>query len=134
MDSAKLEMNLTNILHLARHWGAIVLLDEADVFLEQRSHENVNRNALVSVFLRQLEYFQGAMFLTTNRVTTFDEAFQSRIHFALRYGKLGESARANVWTEFLKRSGPNCLSPKDLKSINGRQVGLDRGIIGMNWR
>jgi SpoVK/Ycf46/Vps4 family AAA+-type ATPase len=122
-------MNLANILHLARHWGAIVLLDEADVFLEQRSHENVNRNALVSVFLRQLEYFQGAMFLTTNRVRTFDEAFQSRIHFALRYEKLGEPARAKVWTEFLKRSGPNSLSPKNLKSLtekdlNGRQVGL----------
>src|SRR5437667_11797451 len=120
-------MNLANILHLARHWGAIVLLDEADVFLEQRSHENVNRNSLVSGFLRQLEYFQGAMFLTTNRVKTFDEAFQSRIHFALRYGKLGESARVKVWTEFLNRSGPNCLSPKNLKSLagkdlNGRQV------------
>ncbi|KAI9769842.1 MAG: hypothetical protein M1840_003836 [Geoglossum simile] len=127
VDSTKLEDNLTNILHLARHWNAMLLLDEADVFLEQRSHENVNRNALVSVFLRQLEYFQGAMFLTTNRVKTFDEAFHSRIHFALRYEKLGKSARAKVWTEFLNRSGPNCLSQKNMESLaekdlNGRQI------------
>jgi hypothetical protein len=105
-----------------------LLLDEADVFLEQRSHENVNRNALVSVFLRQLEYFQGTMFLTTNRVKTFDEAFQSRIHFALGYEKLGPSARREVWTTFLQRSGRSHIRPKDLdklveKDLNGRQVG-----------
>jgi SpoVK/Ycf46/Vps4 family AAA+-type ATPase len=135
--STKLEDNLTNILHLAHHWNAMLLLDEADVFLEQRSHENVNRNALVSVFLRQLEYFQGAMFLTTNRVNIFDPAFQSRIHFVLRYEKLGEQARAKAWTEFLKRSGPNSLSLENLKSLarkdlNGRQVGLRWEIIEMN--
>jgi|SRR5579862_2095316 len=107
----------------------MLLLDESDVFLEQRSHENVNRNALVSVFLRQLEYFQGAMFLTTNRVKTFDEAFHSRIHFALRYEKLGIPARTKVWTEFLRRSGTECVRLENLESLaekdlNGRQVCL----------
>ncbi len=34
-------------------------MDEADVFLEQRSLVNLERNALVSVFLRVLEYYDG---------------------------------------------------------------------------
>jgi hypothetical protein len=38
---------------------AVVLLDEADVFLEERSLDNLQRNALVSVFLRIIEYFDG---------------------------------------------------------------------------
>ena len=46
----------------------MVLLDEADVFLEQRSMANLERNALVSVFLRVLEYYDGILLLTSNRV------------------------------------------------------------------
>lgn len=37
----------------------VVLLDEADVFLEQRTLTDLQRNALVSVFLRVLEYYDG---------------------------------------------------------------------------
>lgn len=67
-DSRFLEAELQKILDICHTWGAILLLDEADVFLEKRDMHNIHRNALVSVFLRQLEYFQGILFLTTNRV------------------------------------------------------------------
>jgi ATPase family associated with various cellular activities (AAA) len=77
-DPRVLERNLTDILDIAHAWGAVLLLDEADVFLEKRSIHDIHRNALVSIFLRLLEYFQGILFLTTNRVETFDDAFQSR--------------------------------------------------------
>ena len=77
-DPRVLERSLTDILDIAHSWGAVLLLDEADVFLEKRSIHDIHRNALVSIFLRLLEYFQGILFLTTNRVETFDDAFQSR--------------------------------------------------------
>lgn len=64
----------------------------------QREVRDVGRNALVSIFLRILEYFQGILFLTTNRVTTFDEAFQSRIHIGFRYGKLEMKAKKGIWS------------------------------------
>lgn len=67
-DSRFLEHELQKILDICHTWGAILLLDEADVFLEKRNMQDIHRNALVSVFLRQLEYFQGILFLTTNRV------------------------------------------------------------------
>lgn len=50
-------------MDIAHSWGAVLLLDEADVFLEKRQHQDVHRNALVSIFLRLLEYFQGILFL-----------------------------------------------------------------------
>ena len=81
----------------------MLLLDEADVFLEKRTVQDIHRNALVSIFLRLLEYFQGILFLTTNRVETFDEAFQSRIHIALRYGELSVPAKKSVWKLFLSK-------------------------------
>ena len=68
----KLEAQLPLIFQRADKWNAVLLLDEADVFLEQRSLHDVHRNALVSVFLRESEYYQGIMFLTTNRVKQID--------------------------------------------------------------
>ena len=88
------------------------MLDEADVFLAKRAQagDNIERNALVSVFLRVLEYYSGILFLTTNRIGTFDEAFISRIHMILYYPKLDEDFTYKIWMmnlDRLKRSGQN---------------------------
>jgi hypothetical protein len=132
-DSRTLEAELNKILDIAHSWGAVLLLDEADVFLEKRTIQDIHRNALVSIFLRLLEYFQGILFLTTNRVETFDDAFQSRIHVALRYGDLTTKAKRAVWKMFLEKvqsmEGVECVkfSDKDYDTLsrhnlNGRQV------------
>ena len=135
-DSRTLELELNKILDIAHSWGAVLLLDEADVFLEKRTIQDIHRNALVSIFLRLLEYFQGILFLTTNRVETFDDAFQSRIHVALRYGDLTTKAKRSVWKMFLEKvmqqaaeSGETGVSFSDedynklaRHALNGRQV------------
>ncbi|KAL3471826.1 hypothetical protein BJX99DRAFT_15722 [Aspergillus californicus] len=132
-DSRTLEAELTNILDIAHSWGAVLLLDEADIFLEKRTIQDIHRNALVSIFLRTLEYFQGILFLTTNRVETFDDAFQSRIHVALRYGELTTKAKRSVWKMFLDKVRSmegvqtSQFTDKDLDSLsrhnlNGRQI------------
>ncbi|KAL0937480.1 AAA family ATPase [Colletotrichum truncatum] len=81
----------------------VVLLDEADVFLEERTLQSLERNALVSVFLRVLEYYDGILILTSNRVGTFDEAFKSRIQLNLRYQNLDEAKRVKIWHTFIDR-------------------------------
>jgi hypothetical protein len=85
-DAEPLEANSLEITSLSHKWGAIILIDEADVYLAERVLQDIQRNALVSVFLRHLEYFQGIMFLTTNRVATLDLASQCRIHFSIKFG------------------------------------------------
>lgn len=99
------ERNLEAIFHLARKWGCVLLLDEADVFLAKRERggDGIDRNALVSVFLRTLEYYSGILFLTTNRIGSFDEAFKSRIHISLYYAPLSESQTLEVWAMNLNR-------------------------------
>lgn len=47
-DPERLEERLEEIFDYAVTWGAILLLDEADVFLQDRDYENLQRNALVS--------------------------------------------------------------------------------------
>ncbi|EHK48769.1 hypothetical protein TRIATDRAFT_185690, partial [Trichoderma atroviride IMI 206040] len=91
------ERSLEENFALASRWGCILLIDEADVFLEARQTENFDRNSLVAVFLRTLEYYTGILFLTTNRVGTFDEAFTSRIHISLYYPPLDASSTLAVF-------------------------------------
>ncbi|KAI0593797.1 hypothetical protein F4775DRAFT_596863 [Biscogniauxia sp. FL1348] len=103
-DVKTVDERLRKILKLVRAWNAVLLIDEADVFLEKRSSHDLERNSLVSIFLRTLEYFSGVLFLTTNRIDSFDRAFQSRIHLALRYRPLNALARARLWHLFLART------------------------------
>ncbi|KAG6368823.1 hypothetical protein INS49_003039 [Diaporthe citri] len=97
----QVEKYLESVLYLGKTWGCVVLIDEAEVFLEQRSLDNLERNALVSVFLRVLEYYEGILILTTNRVGTFDEAFKSRILLSLHYEKLTIGQRRKIWRGFI---------------------------------
>ena len=75
-----LDERLARILELAQTWNAVLLLDEAEVFIQMRSMTDVKRNALVSIFLRQLEYYQGILILTTNLIGSVDPAFESTYH------------------------------------------------------
>ncbi|OJD16913.1 hypothetical protein AJ78_02950 [Emergomyces pasteurianus Ep9510] len=121
-----LEEHLSRVLDLVRRWDVIMLLDEADVFLSERSVNGLHHNALVSVFLRSLEYFEGIMFLTTNRHTTLDPAMQSRIHVGIKYEPLSLEAKSRVWKKQLSNAGAK-ITKKELekllnKSSNGRQI------------
>ncbi|KAK5994038.1 hypothetical protein PT974_07478 [Cladobotryum mycophilum] len=93
----EVESSLKNVFRLAHLWDCVLLLDEADVFLSQRSKLDMKRNALVSVFLRVLEYYNGLLFLTTNRVGTIDEAFKSRIHLSLYYPPLDKTQTTEIF-------------------------------------
>jgi hypothetical protein len=50
---------LSHLFQLVDHWNAELVLDEADVYLEQRVRQDLARNGLVSAFLRTLEYCKG---------------------------------------------------------------------------
>jgi SpoVK/Ycf46/Vps4 family AAA+-type ATPase len=103
LDASEVEHKLQRVLDMCTRWNAILLLDEADVFLEERSLHELERNKLVSIFLRVLEYYDGNMILTTNRVQIFDEAFQSRIMISIQYNELTVESRRTIWSNFLKQ-------------------------------
>ena len=130
----EVEKYLESVLHLGKIYNCVVLLDEADVFLEQRGLEDLNRNALVSAFLRVVEYFEGILIMTTNRVGTFDDAFKSRIQLALHYPPLGEERKRLIWKTFIERLDEfdeNSIAYENLRGsldvlknekLNGRQI------------
>ena len=55
------------------------------------------------MFLRELEYYAGILFLTTNRPSVLDEAFKSRIHISLRYPSIDLEATKAMWRNIMNR-------------------------------
>ncbi|ENH69969.1 hypothetical protein FOC1_g10009476 [Fusarium oxysporum f. sp. cubense race 1] len=115
----EVEQKLDCALELSTRWGAVLLLDECDVFLERRTTSDIKRNKLVSIFLRLLEYFEGVMFLTTNRVSD---------HLTIHYPNLDYTSRLHIWRTFVNIvTDGNSLSEDELDELagvelNGRQI------------
>ena len=125
----EVEDTLTTTLAMTTKWKAVLLIDEADVFLLARNAHDLERNKLVSIFLRILEYYEGICFLTTNRTQDIDAAFESRIHLSLQYAELDADCRYQIWKAFLKTCElvERDFSEERLREIaetkmNGRQI------------
>lgn len=96
LNVAAMEVALKDVLTRAQRWGAVMLIDEADVYIRRRD-DNIATNAVVGVFLRVLEYFNGLLFLTTNRVDDIDEAIISRCIALIKYRPPEADARRRIW-------------------------------------
>ncbi|KAL8315647.1 hypothetical protein RB593_008955 [Gaeumannomyces tritici] len=70
-----------------------------------------------SITLRVLEYYEGILSLTTNRVGVFDEAFKSRIHLPLYYPSLEWKYSKKIWRTHLQKLERSCLIEVDVEDI-----------------
>merc|ERR1712187_492754 len=120
-----MEARLKFTLELTRIWDAVLLIDECDIFLERRDTD-VRRNAMTGIFLRLLEYHQGILFLTSNRIKHFDPALNSSITEALHYPSLDQKTRSQVWRAMLSAAGGDTSSidcdTLAVDQANGRQI------------
>jgi len=106
LNVTEMELALKNTLTRAQRWGAVMLIDEADVYIKRRD-DNIAANAVVGVFLRVLEYFNGLLFLTTNRVGDIDEAIISRCIAIIRYHQPTFDDRCKIWAVMVEQFGLN---------------------------
>ncbi|MGO1885053.1 MAG: AAA family ATPase [Citricoccus sp.] len=91
--------NLEEIFVQAKRWDAVLLLDEADVFVLERGFE-LHQNAIVAEFLRTLEYYDGLLFLTTNRIDEVDGAILARCAAVIDYRPPEPAAARQIWQSF----------------------------------
>ncbi|KAK0725502.1 P-loop containing nucleoside triphosphate hydrolase protein, partial [Lasiosphaeris hirsuta] len=119
------------IMENAAEWNAIVLLDEAEMFLQRRNTKARDSNEKVTAFLRCLEHVQGILFMTTNFPEALDVAVESRIHIHITVDRPSLNKRKRIWDHFLEKLpslGRNhTLSDADRVTlaswaINGRQI------------
>ncbi len=95
-SAESVEAALSDILRRAARWDSILLLDEADVYIRRRDND-LQHNAIVAEFLRTLEYFDGLLFMTTNRVDDVDDAILSRCIAVIRYETPSREDAVKLW-------------------------------------
>jgi SpoVK/Ycf46/Vps4 family AAA+-type ATPase len=103
----------------------VLQFDECEIFLSQRG-DDLERSAIVGIFLRMLDYYEGLLFLTTNRPETLDHAIRSRVMLRLEYPDLDVAARAAIWRTMFEAAGLR-LAGGDFSrlaepAVNGRQI------------
>jgi ATP-dependent 26S proteasome regulatory subunit len=79
-----------------------------------------------------LEYYEGILIMTTNRIKYMDLAFQSRIHLAVKFPELTTATRMQIWENFLQKlDGRDSAAREKLLErkrelaewqVNGRQI------------
>ncbi|KAF0484284.1 P-loop containing nucleoside triphosphate hydrolase protein [Gigaspora margarita] len=100
----EVEKKLIMIQYVAHEWKAILLLKKADIYLERCSTNDLKRNAMVSIFLRFFECYQGMLFLTTNRITSFSDEIFSHVNIFFHYPFLDQKSKSMLWTKWSRDS------------------------------
>jgi hypothetical protein len=126
-DPNELEDELLKVFARAKRWDAVMLLDEADVYVHERGRD-MQQNAIVGVFLRVLEYQDSVLFLTTNRPDDVDDAIASRCVARLDYKLPTDNEQREIWKVLSKGANIN-LTDKTIDtvvlqnpSISGRDI------------
>ncbi len=110
------ETNLNAVLTRAARWGAVMLIDEADVFIRKRG-DDIDHNAVVAAFLRTLEYFDGLLFMTTNRQDDVDDAILSRCIAVIKYELPSNEDAQKIWRVLSSQFG-HALSDKLVAALS----------------
>jgi hypothetical protein len=91
-----IEKNLNKILNRAEKWDAVLLIDEADSYIYKRGND-ILQNCIVGTFLRLMEYYNGILFLTSNRPDTIDDAIISRVTLHIKYDFPNYDESVKLW-------------------------------------
>jgi hypothetical protein len=121
-DPYTLEDELLKCFARSQRWNAILLLDEADVYVHRRG-DNLTQNSIVGVFLRTLEYYNGVLFLTTNRAQDVDDAIASRCIARIEYLIPPIDDQKRIW-RVLADTGGIALSDATISDIATRHGDL----------
>jgi hypothetical protein len=93
---ADIEINLNKVLYRAEKWDAVLLIDEADSYIYKRGND-ILQNCIVGTFLRLMEYYNGILFLTSNRPNTIDDAIMSRVTLHIKYDLPTYEETVQLW-------------------------------------
>jgi SpoVK/Ycf46/Vps4 family AAA+-type ATPase len=98
----EIENNLLKALKNASRWKAILMIDEADTYIHERGND-ITQNCIVGVFLRVLEYYNGVLFMTSNRPEVVDDAIMSRCTAHLHYVHPDQEELLKIWEVLSKQ-------------------------------
>jgi hypothetical protein len=102
------EKNLSQIFARAEELDVVLLLDEGDALLTQRTDvSNANdryANLETNYLLQRLESYEGILVVTTNAHDRIDSAFQRRMDVSVNFAPPDSSERWSIWQSHLPAS------------------------------
>lgn len=96
VEPADIEKQLKLCFERSTRWNAILLIDEADVYVHKRT-TNLKQNSVVGTFLRVLEYYPNILFMTSNRADIIDDAIISRCVMVVEYFMPSAEQQKQIW-------------------------------------
>ncbi len=127
------EKNLNQVFARAEELDVILLLDEGDALLTQRTAVNNSNdryaNLETNYLLQRIESFHGILIVTTNAAERIDNAFQRRMDVVVTFHMPDAAERWGIWqahlpaghsldADFLKEAVGRCaLSGAQIRSI-----------------
>lgn len=102
-DLEVLEKQLQEICLRASNWKALLLLDEADMFIRARDTHDLRQYAVVSTFLYHLDDSEALLFITSARVDRLDQALESRVTMPIQLPDLTFKAQQRIWKNLIRR-------------------------------
>jgi hypothetical protein len=95
------EKNLSQIFALAEELDVILLLDEGDALLTQRTSVQTSNdryaNLETNYLLQRIEGFEGILVVTTNAGDLIDSAFQRRMDVLVEFRPPEAAERLSIW-------------------------------------
>jgi ATPase family protein associated with various cellular activities (AAA) len=102
------EKNLERVLSRAEELDVILLLDEGDALLTQRTSVQTSNdryaNLETNYLLQRLESFEGILIVTTNAGERIDAAFERRMDVVIDFRPPEPSERWDIWQIHLPRA------------------------------
>lgn len=100
------EQNIADMFHQAAHEGMIILLDEADSFLQERAGARQSWEVTqVNELLVQMEAFSGIFIASTNLMNSLDAASIRRFDFKIKFDYMSPVQAWNMFTRVLQEQG-----------------------------
>jgi len=125
------EQRISALFKSLKGCHAVILLDEVDNFLSDRSRDastaKLHNQSMVNTFLRELDVFDGILVFTTNLSGDLDPAVERRIPYRLCFPLPGEVERFRIWQNLWRDSIPQDGSV-DLNEL-ARRFSFPGGLI-----
>jgi SpoVK/Ycf46/Vps4 family AAA+-type ATPase len=100
------EKNIKENFKKATDENAVILLDECDSLLYDRSAVGMILGREINTLLTEIERFEGVVILTTNRLGFLDPALQRRIIMKIEIPLPTEEARFQIWQNLIPEKTP----------------------------
>jgi SpoVK/Ycf46/Vps4 family AAA+-type ATPase len=116
------EKNLSQVFARAEELDVILLLDEGDALLTQRTsvHTSNDRyaNLETNFLLQRLESFEGILIVTTNAGERIDSAFQRRMDVVIDFHPPDAEERWVIWQLHLPPT--HAIEPRVMQEVAAR--------------